>query len=165
VKEINLTQGFKTLVDDADFVFLSQYTWRIKRDSHTNYAQTSVSTGLKKPRQVMLSIHRLIMDAQPGQQVDHKNGNGLDNRRENLRICSQKENVRNRHSTVGKSKYKGVSWNTAKGKWKVTIFPDYQQVFLGYFDDEDEAAKIYDEAAQEYYGEFAKLNFDSLGKE
>lgn len=92
--------------------------------------------------------------------IDHKNGNTLDNRRENLRICTYSENNRNRKqiSSNNKSGYKGVSWDKQKNKWRTCLNINKKQKHIGFFNDIIEAAKAYNEAAIKYFGEFAKLN-------
>ena len=97
---------------------------------------------------------RLIMYAPEGMDVDHKNGDPLDNRRKNLRVCTHRQNCQGRRPNKNcLSKYKGVSW--FKGKWTAMI----NQKYLGRFDNEINAAKAYDEKAKELYGEYAYINF------
>lgn len=104
-------------------------------------------------------LHRVIMDCPQGMQVDHINGDRADNRKSNLRICTMRNNNKNRLiSSNNTSGYKGVSWNKAKRKWWATIIADKSKVYLGAFDTPEEAAKVYNAAALKYHGEFAKLN-------
>ncbi len=99
-------------------------------------------------------MHRLIMDCPDGMDVDHINGDGLDNRRENLRIVTRSQNLRNRKTFKNsKSGFKGVIFNPVNGKWKAIIN-------LGTFDTSEEAAKAYDEAIKKLFGPLAKPNFD-----
>ncbi len=111
-------------------------------------------------------MHRIIMNCPKGMYVDHRNGNGLDNRRCNLRICDRKGNAQNvrKKDTVGlTSKYKGVSLaSDSSGRWEVGINVDKKHTYLGRFDSEVDAAKCYDRAAMSNYGEFANLNFPEL---
>lgn len=105
--------------------------------------------------------HRLIYLYHYGylpQQIDHINGDKTDNRIENLRECNTSENARNRKYGIGKSDYKGVSWNSRRNKWKSCITSSNQRIFLGYFNTETEAAKAYNQKAIELFKEFAYLN-------
>ena len=106
-------------------------------------------------------MHREIMNAPEGLVVDHINRNGLDNRKVNLRLATAMQNVWNskRNVNTDSSKYKGVSWDKNKHKWRASIGIDRKTKHLGYFEDEKMAAKAYDKAAKEHRGEFAVLNF------
>jgi hypothetical protein len=105
-------------------------------------------------------MHRQIMDPPKGKIVDHIDGNQANNCRANLRICTRRENGCNRSKPVGTtSRFKGVSWHKATGKWAATIHFKRRAFWLGYFDDEAEAARAYDAKAVELFGEFARLNF------
>ena len=100
------------------------------------------------------------MNAPKGMVVDHIDGNGLNNRKSNLRICTKAQNVHNsRPRTNTSSKYKGVFWNKANKKWSATIHKGDKWTYIGGFDDEKEAARAYDRKAAEFFGEFAYLNF------
>jgi hypothetical protein len=157
-KEIQLTQGKVSIVDDEDFETLRWFRWCYMS---RGYAVRS-SYG---ERREMLYLHRVIMQAPPGLLVDHINGDKLDNRRENLRLCSARENLRNRRPDAGStSPYKGVSWNTQKQRWIAVIHVDRRAIQIGVFTDEIEAAYAYDRAAEKYFGEFAWLNFPGAAK-
>jgi hypothetical protein len=104
-------------------------------------------------------MHRLIMNPPAGKVVDHINRIRCDNRRDNLRVCDQAENLRNRRSFRGTSRFKGVHWNERAHKWVATICLNRKLIHLGYFDDELAAARAYDEKARELFGPFAYLNF------
>ena len=103
-------------------------------------------------------LHRLIAEAEDGLVVDHIDGDGLNNRRENLRVCSNKENCRSRHKARGRSKFKGVLWNRQNQKWKANITIDGRLNHLGFFDDDVLAARAYDRAVQENFGDFNITN-------
>jgi len=104
-------------------------------------------------------IHRFIIDCPDGHVVDHINGNTLDNRKSNLRICKQTENTYNgRKRVVGTSKYKGVHFDKGTKKWRARITPGGKSIHLGLYETQEEAAIAYDNAAIKYYGEFACLN-------
>lgn len=149
--EISLTQNKIALIDDEDLDLVSEYTWCAHKAKQTYYAYTP--EGLK--------MHRLIIDAPKEMQVDHKNGDGLDNRKENLRVCTNQQNSYNKRKVKGKSKYKGVSiYDKLKNKYRAKIVVDNTTFHLGYFLFEEDAAKAYDKAAIKYFGEFAKLNFE-----
>ena len=157
MKTIELTKGYVALVDDADFEWLSQRKWCASYERNGNaYALRGYRSGDRKRT---IKMHREIMGAKPGQQVDHKNGDTLDNRRANLRICTQSQNNMNRHTRTGTSRYKGVCWSKAKRKWQAGIQVDGKTKFLGYFHNEIEAARAYDVAARDLFGEYANLNF------
>lgn len=158
VKEIPLTQGRVTLVDDEDYERLSQFKWYCHVRMGKPYASRTIHEGSKSHVE---SMHRVILNVPKGQTGDHRNGDTLDNRRCNLRICSRRQNACNRKKRANptSSRYKGVSWNKRRGKWHSRIFPNGMNLHLGYYDVEEEAAKAYDVAALHHYGEFARLNF------
>lgn len=99
------------------------------------------------------------MDAPKGKEVDHKDGNGLDNQKSNLRLCTHKQNTRNSISIKGTSIYKGVFWCKDRLKWRAGIKNNYKTINLGYYESEVNAAFAYDKAAIKYFGEYARLNF------
>lgn len=146
----------KVLVDPCDLWLLTAYAWCIKMCGGKPYV---AGTDHINGRAVMCFLHRVIMNAPPGVEVDHINGNTLDNRRCNLRICTHKENGRNQKSHGGSSKYKGVSWHKQRRKWQAQIKVDGKNIHLGYFDDEEGTAFTYDVAARILFGDFARLNF------
>lgn len=157
MKEIYLNQGFVALVDDEDYEEMNKHKWTLHKGTTTNYARRQVCRG-----GIITSIlmHRFLMGLCKGDkmQVDHINKNGLDNRRENLRVCTHSENLRNGKRTGGTSKYRGVHFKTQQKKWCVQIRHNNKTLHLGVFDCEKEAARTYNKAAIEYHGEFATLN-------
>jgi len=163
VKEIPLTQGRVALVDDEDYEWLNQWKWYYDKKGRTGYAVRD-SVGRPTLRK-QVRMHRLIMDAPQGLEVDHINGIGTDNQRGNLRLCTHKQNRRNTrmcaHNTSG---YKGVHWDKARQKWFAQIHIDDWPHFLGRYLEIEDAAKAYDAAAREIYGEFACLNFPKGGE-
>ena len=154
--KIKLKDGTEILIDDEDYELVSQYKWHKVKYQTRYYIQTHVYILGKRNTTL---LHRVIMKAKKGQQVDHINHNGFDNRKENLRFCSYKQNQQNRKQNYGKSPYKGEAWNSKYNKWKAHIGVDNKQIFLGYFGSEIEAAQEYDKKAEELFGEFAYLNF------
>lgn len=154
--EIALTKGLYALVDDADLDLIKGHSWcaTIPNAAKSKvYAQSRIGG-------TNVYLHRFILNAPKGVQVDHINGNGLDNRRSNLRLASPKENARSvrRHRDSG-SPYKGVHRYKARGNWSASIMVDGQARFIGYFETAEAAARAYDQAARSAFGEFALLNF------
>lgn len=160
-KEIPLTQGKTTIVDDEDFEMLNQFKWYYHRDwrsPHRGYAVRN-SLYIKGEKRHQIVMHRLILNAPPGIEVDHINRNTLDNRRINLRLCSTKQNLFNREKKQNCiSQYKGVTLRPSTGKWQACIAKNGQSFYLGVFESEIGAAKAYNEAAVKLFGRFAGLN-------
>jgi hypothetical protein len=152
IRFIPLTQGKFAIVDAEDYEHLSKYKWYAVYAGGKFYAYRSV-----KYRAV--SMHRQIMGEPKGKVVDHRDGNSLNNRRSNLRICTFAQNQLNRRSTGGVSRYKGVWFKKGHNKWKAQIGFNGKKIHIGYFKDEIDAAKAYDKKAKEFFGEFAYLNF------
>lgn len=150
MKTIPLTQGQSAIVDDEDYEELSRYKWLANRSSHNKIWKVRRSCGTYMSRQ--------IMDAPDYLEVDHRNGDTLDNRRDNLRLCTHAENMRNiQKRTKHSSAYKGVhGW---PGRWRSSIRFEGQLYHLGYYKSELQAAAFYDIAAIYFFGEFANLNF------
>lgn len=152
-KEIKLTSGLVAVVDDSDWPVVNSYTWQLQKAPTTFYAITYVVGNI--PR----SMHRMIVKARSGQLVDHRDGNGLNNTRNNLRVATRKQNGANRRlGTNNQSGYKGVYWLRKRGKWVAQINVDSKSYYLGVFDDPWEAAQTYNLAASEVWGEYALLN-------
>jgi len=152
IRFIPLTKGQVAIVDAEDYEWLSKYKWHAVKTGDKYYAYRSRNKR-------SLSMHRMIMNEPKGMIVDHKDGNGLNNRRSNLRVCTTSQNHQNRRRTFGSSRYKGVHWDKKSNKWAAAITDKGKYKFLGHFDDEVEAAKAYDKKASELFGEFAYLNF------
>ncbi len=156
-RRIKLTKDKFAIVDVEDYEKLAQYDWQLSEgESKKCYAVCLVNRKI-------VSMHRVIMNAPAGMFVDHRYGDGLDNRKENLRIVTQAQNQYNRRKTSRKtsSKYKGVHLKKQYNKYGAEISCNGKRTHLGYFDNEIDAAKAYDEAAKKLFGEFAKLNFDN----
>ena len=159
-REIPLTQGKVALVDAEDYDELNKYKWYAHKHKRARayYARRGVGSGKDKKS---LAMHRVIMNAPNGIVVDHINGDGLDNRKSNMRLCTNKENCRNQVKGTGRkytSQYKGVTYFRPTKKWKAEIVYNRETTCLGYFLIEKDAALAYDNKAKELYGEFANLN-------
>lgn len=150
---IILINGQKTLIDEKDYEKLSGYRWGL---SSTGYVARTTSKGGKYKT---FLLHRVIMSAKKGEVIDHINNNPLDNRRENLRFCTQKQNVQNQRTQLrSKSGFKGVCWDNKYNKWRSYIVSSGKQKFLGYYEDKERAAEAYNKAASERFGQFANFN-------
>jgi len=158
MKIIKTKSGYEILIDDDDYRLVSQYKWHVYKDRNIYYA-TSKSNGAR------IKMHRLILNAQPGEIVDHIDGNGLNNQKSNLRICTVQENIRNMKAILGKSKYKGVSFKKNMKKWQANIGFNYKMLFIGYFQTQEQAAAAYDEVARALFGDYANLNFTDKQRE
>ncbi len=158
-RRIPLTQGQYAIVDPEDFERLNNHKWHVNRGANTYYACRFSRIGKKR---VSIKMHRQIINPPDHLFVDHINRNGLDNRKANLRPATRSQNSLNKSSIKTKpssSKYRGVSWSKSQKKWHAQIGLNGKYKFIGYFDDEIQAAKAYDEAAKHYHKEFAVLNF------
>ena len=157
--QIRLTQGKYAIVDDEYFDRLNGFKWCAHKNRKTYYAVRN--SKRQKGRRTFICMHREILGLKTsdGKDTDHINGNGLDNRRVNLRPCTPSQNQHNRRSFCGTSKYKGVSWHKRDKKWQAYIRLNGKLIHLGLFDSEIEAARAYDIKAKELFGEFAHLNF------
>lgn len=155
MKRIPLTQGKFAMVDAKNFDWLNQWKWQTHKSGNTYYAVRCIG---KQPNRHKLLMHREILNIPKGMNTDHINHKGFDNRRCNIRACTQKQNCQNRQLRRGESsKYKGVSWHKKVKKWRAYI--SCPQIHLGLFNNEIMAAKRYDEKAKELFGEFAYTNF------
>jgi hypothetical protein len=157
MREIPLTQGKVALIDDSDYELVSKYKWYVHHRGRCWYATRKIRIDGKLIQQ---HLHRLLLDAQPGEDVDHINGDGLDNQRNNIRLCTRSQNVANSGlRSTNTSGYKGVSWYSRYNKWMASIAINHKHITLGYFNNPQDAARVYDNAAQKYYSAFAKTNF------
>lgn len=146
------------LVDDEDYERVAKHKWHVHIVKGRPYASRHIVVRTGVYRQLLL--HRFIMKPPKGLQVDHENHNGLDCTRKNLRLCTNTQNNQNKpKDKKNKSGFKGVGWSKQKQKWRVRIAFDGHQKEIGCFDDLLEAARAYDEAAKQYHGEYAYLNF------
>lgn len=155
-RKIELTQGKFALVDLEDYKILSQRKWRY----HSAGYAVGGGNYYKKDRKIPnIYMHREILQVTGGVQVDHINGNRLDNRKSNLRICTQSQNKMNtKKNSRNKSGYKGVAWHKSSRTYQAYINFSKKFICLGYFHDPKKAAIVYNTAAKKYFGDFAKLN-------
>lgn len=158
MKQIKLTQGQFTLVDDEDYEYLNQWKWYAAKDGRTYYAcRNSSRIGGK---QTSIKMHREILGlSNPKAISDHIDGNGLNNQKGNLREATKTQNNANRKSADNSaSKYLGVNWLPVRKKWKAELRKNGKLFFLGRFNNEIDAAIAYNKKAVELHGEFARLN-------
>jgi hypothetical protein len=150
MRTILLTQGKSAIVDDADYGYVSEVKWHAAKNvvAGKEHWYAAAKIGGRTVR-----LHQYIMRPPAGMMVDHRNGNGLDNRRENLRVCTNQQNSANRAPRRDNpTGYKGVKFMGRR--WRAQI----GRTVLGLFDTPEAAAKAYDSAASSLYGEFARLN-------
>lgn len=159
MKEIQLTRGMVALVDDEDYIFLAQWKWAYKDKGHRNTGYAVRGKSMPNGRYKVFAMHRVIMDALITHEIDHINGNGLDNRKENLRIATKAQNQMHkqlqRNNTSG---YKGVYYSEKKGKWRSAIGYNNKGYKLGWYKTKEAAAEAYNRAAVKHHGAFAILN-------
>jgi hypothetical protein len=146
-KEIELTQGKITLVDDEDYEYLSQWKWSYLT---SGYAR-------RKQNNKCVLLHRFIMNVPDDMLIDHINMNTLDNRKSNLRICTKSQNMANRDKiSTNNGKYKGIY--LYRGKWRAEI-KHIKKIHIGTYDNPEDAARAYDKEAKKIFGVFARPNF------
>lgn len=157
IRLIPLTQGQYAIVDAVDYERISQWKWFADYDKTCDifYAKRRVNVNGKISHRRM---HREVLPCD-APQIDHRDGNGLNNRRSNLRPCTSAQNTYNTKSRLhGKSIFKGIS-PLERGRWRATICVSYKKHHLGCYGTQEDAARAYDAAAKKYFGEFARLNF------
>lgn len=152
---IPLSKGQFAIVDEADFEWLNQWSWYLGTKGYAGRDQGRN----KSEKRRYIRMHTLITCPPPGMVTDHLNGNKLDNRRSNLRICTQAKNTRNsKPHSDSKSGFRGVSWHGLTDKWQARVSINGKEKYLGLYDTREEAALAYNQAAKIHYGEFARLN-------
>ncbi len=157
-REITLTRAFVALVDIDDFERIAAFKWQVQlhRDGRRYATRPDYSTGSQRT----LYMHREIIGARIGMHVDHRDNNGLNNRRSNIREATPSQNSANRHQLPANSSgYRGVSRHARDGNWQVSIRVNRKSIFLGLHATAEDAARAYDKAATHHFGEFARLNF------
>ena len=144
-KTIILTQGKVAIVDDEDYPELAKHKWYAYRDDHRYYAGRMGPRGGETHARIRLCMHSVITIPPEGMVTDHINGNGLDNRRENLRVVTTRENTQNRHGVrqIKTSKHPGVSWDSGRKKWVAQIYSSGKNHYLGRYPDEETAGIVY----------------------
>jgi hypothetical protein len=162
-RRIYLGEGEWTILDQQDYYRFGTLKWTLSGCKKKFYALSGIKD--KDGNFKIVRLQRLIMNEPPGLFVDHRNGDSLDNRRENLRIATRTQNVCNNRKRKNKtSLFVGVYFHKWHGLWASNIVHNGIRIFLGYFDSEIEAAREHDRAAIKYHGEFARLNFPSEAK-
>jgi len=165
VKVITLYGGKVFFIDEEDYERVAQHSWT---NTSLGYVVSSAWDKKAKKRCKSILLHRFIMNAPKGVLVDHKNGNRLDNRKENLRFCTRQENARNmKNDTSSSGGHKGVYPH--KHKWTARITVNYKLLYLGLFETKEAAIEAYREASIKYFGEFRRFKpitpiFNDIGK-
>jgi hypothetical protein len=153
-KFIHLTQGLQTVIDDEDYEKVRQFRWYAARASKNTFRAISDGPGKST------LLHRFILDAPRNMEVDHIDGNSLNNMRNNLRLCTHQQNLSGQHTQSYKSSmYKGVTWRKDRNKWQASIKYNGKRISLGVHITQEDAAKAYDNMALKLFGEFARPNF------
>ena len=161
MKQLDI-DGHEVLIDSEDLALISGFQWRVVVTDPRYPDRKYVSTSR---RHMTIYMHRLIGGAGTGEDIDHANGNGLDNRKDNLRAATRSQNLANAGKRrvggrPGTSEYKGVFWDKDRQAWSASITVMKRTKHLGRFALEEEAARAYDRAAVAAWGEFARLNFE-----
>jgi hypothetical protein len=153
MEEIPLTQGKIALIDDEDYPSIARYRWYARKDRINKELFYAYRTVRRHPYRLTIAMHNQILGIKG---VDHKNGDGLDNRRENLRSASKGQNIWNSRPYKGKQ-FKGTG--KFRNGWQARIAINGKQIWLGCFKTEEEAAMAYDKKARELFGDYARTNF------
>lgn len=160
MKKILLTRGFYAMVDDDDFKRISNWKWTalVRKWPYSPYA-------FRREMHKTIYLHRFIVNAPNGKDVDHIDGDGLNCQKENMRICTHAENQHNykKCKTKTSSKFKGVCFDPLRNLWAARIKFHGMTISLGRFNTEEQAAHIYDKAAVLRFGKYARLNFPYVG--
>jgi hypothetical protein len=152
---VTLTKGYHAIIDAIDVERVTGWNWSVVVSSGVAYACRSERSG--GVRRVVM-MHRVIIDAPIGMEVDHKDGDSLNNRRLNLRLATRCQNNQNQRRPVSNtSGVKGVQFERRRGKWRAIIYANRKNIWLGYFSSRDAAREAYAKASRKYHGEFGRL--------
>lgn len=159
MKTIKVGTNYTAKVDDEDYDVLSKLIW-VAHKVHTGQVYASHPTPRRFGKAINFSMHGLLMSPVPkGLEVDHIDGNGLNNQKSNLRLCTHSQNVMNRKlNKNNKSGIKGVDFHAASRKWRARIRTKTKLIHLGCFLEKEDAVKAYEEAARKYHGEFSRIS-------
>jgi len=151
MKEIPLTKNKITIVDDDDYEWLKKWKWHVIKGGNSFYALRNEYLGVVNHKKILktITMHREIINAPKGVMVDHINGDGLDNRKSNLRLCNKRQNGQNRINENKSSKFPGVTLHKKAKKWHAQIEINGKHKNLGYFINEKDAAIAYEKACRE----------------
>lgn len=157
---IPLSQGKVAVIDFEDFDLVRGMKWHANKGGHGLYYAVR-NVPLADGTRTAAKMHRVITGCPPGLEVNHINGDGLDNRRQNLQVCTSQQNAwaRCRKKNGTSSKYRGVLWSKQSKRWRARLMHNDKRLHLGYFNIEEDAARAYDTAAIKYFGEHAAPNF------
>lgn len=155
MKKIKLTRNKSTVVNNIDYKYLIQWKWHVMFNGRQWYAIRTLS----KPSGKKVLMHRVILERmgfKNFKQGDHKDGNGLNNKRRNLRPATVSQNQYNRGKPINNtSGFKGVSWSSQKQKWRSRIYINGKDIHLGFFNDKEIAAKVHSQAVLKYHKQFS----------
>ncbi len=164
MRTIPLTKGYEAIVDDEDYERFGHLKWRAQDRWIAGRAYVFAARSQRLDgRRTTILLHRAIMGAGPGQEVDHCDGDPLNCRRSNMRLCSRQQNVANRPRTTPRGQYRGVVRNRSGITWRAQICVNYEKMHLGSYGSPEAAAAAYNAAAILAFGEFAVLNDISGG--
>lgn len=163
MREVNISRNLVAIIDNADWAIVSRHCWQahpVTVAERNWYAKTTANGRT-------IYMHRLILGARPGEEIDHVNANGLDNRRKNLRRCTRSQNNVNIHKKGGRTGFRGVDFHNdsnRKKKFRGRVGVNGKTIKGAYRETADEAARDYDQIALAEYGEFAILNFSQVAE-